>query len=202
MRLKIQNLEALANEAADILIPRFSAIYKLTIGKPKVKMPQRWRRETCDGYFVAHGKTGYIKLNSRECRRRGSCGRITAHEIGHSATWQHNRWYFDIPKSNPEKNIYNCLREGIAMEFEKEGIEELLKAGWLNNADAEKARGEARSIIAIGKDAYTIGYAIMRGLALKASMKEIIMSPERFFPEILEKHGDDIRKYGRGDRKV
>ena len=115
-------LEQLAQESMDFLIPFFSEFYSISIRIPLVRAPV-WKKERdFSGLFTPEGRNGLIELNRQHCNIEKGYHGVVAHELGHAAEYQHHKTYFNPIEDKEKDFIYDALREGIAMEFERAGL--------------------------------------------------------------------------------
>jgi len=184
-------LEQMAGESMDILIPFFSVLYSISIRRPLVRAPVWGKRRNFSGQFSSEGRNGLIELNKAYCNIELGYGGIVAHELGHTATYQHHSKFFTLTGDKAKDFLYDSISEGIAMEFEKNGLEALLEAEYITRQgfDTEiKSYGDEISCGSL----FNMGCNIVNFMKRRATMKEIICSPEKHFDAVMSRYGKEI----------
>lgn len=175
----------------DFLIPFFSAAYSISIRKPLLKAPIWKKRGNLSGQFVLEGRNGLIELNNAYCNAEKGYGGVVAHELGHAAEYQHHAAYFNSSADKARDYIYDALGEGIAMEFEKTGLEGLLEAEIITkNGFGTEIRSYKKTLSY--NSLFIMGHKLFRFMQKRASMKEIICSPEKHFNAVMSRYGKEI----------
>ncbi|MDI6737692.1 MAG: hypothetical protein QME12_04220 [Nanoarchaeota archaeon] len=185
-------LEQMAQDSMDFLIPFFSASYSISIRRPPLRAPV-WKKERdFAGQFSPEGRSGLIELNKIHCNIEKGYHGVVAHELGHAATYQHHKAYFYSTGDKEKDFIYDSLGEGIAMEFERTGLEGLLEAEFITRPDFDTEIKSYREEIS-SSALFKIGYKLVNFIKQKAGIREIICSPEKYFDAVMSKYGKEIK---------
>ena len=111
-------------QTLEILIPEMSKFYGIGINTPTFSTTNDQYDPKTAGRFLPFGTYGLIRMNIDEHSLRSSCSMTTAHELGHAAFYQNNPQYNHTVR---EHFSIRCLDEGIAQDFEMEGLAVLRK---------------------------------------------------------------------------
>ncbi|MBU2638458.1 MAG: hypothetical protein KJ955_05780 [Nanoarchaeota archaeon] len=184
-------LEQMAQESMDFLIPFFSEFYSISIRRPLLRAPV-WKKERdFSGQFCLEGRNGLIELNKAHCNIEKGYGGVVAHELGHAATYQHHSKYFTRTGDKAKDCLYDALSEGIAMEFEKTGLEALLEAEYITKRGFDTEMHSYHSGLSYSP-LFALGWTLLGFLQQRAAMREIICSPEKHFSAVMSRYGKEI----------
>ncbi len=146
---------------------------------------------------MPEGRNGLIELNRVHCNAEMGYHGIVAHELGHAAEYQHHMAYFNLTGNQPRDFIYDSLSEGIAMEFEKTGLEALLEAEYITKQGFDTEISSYKKSLP-HSSLLIMGCRIFKFMQQRADMKEIIYSPEKHFDAIMSKYGKRITAAAKG----
>ncbi|MEK6863769.1 MAG: hypothetical protein AABX27_00585 [Nanoarchaeota archaeon] len=175
----------------DFLIPFFSEFYSISIRRPLVRAPV-WKKERdFSGLFTPEGRNGLIELNRQHCNIEKGYHGVVAHELGHAAEYQHHKTYFNPIEDKEKDFIYDALREGIAMEFERAGLGGLLEAEIITKQQFDAGMHSYNNTLSYSS-VFSLGWSMLSFLYVKAEMREIICSPEKYFNGLMSRYGKEI----------
>jgi len=180
----------IANKHLDTLIPSFKEKYDIELRKPDLTTSimdymGHGIEVSLDKVYYA-GENSSVKLLQETCIHDKLCSIVVSHVLGHVALYQNSeefRNYFNEIPSLPDDSfgykkfaMIGIIDEGVAQEFQKEGIRTLAKEKKSMYLELPKTWIEEHTIL-FGSEYQKGARMISKLLKSGTKMKEIVEHP-------------------------